>query len=143
MRRQLAVVDTNVWLDLFFFRDPGAHALEAILESPLWGVARCEQTDAELSAVLQRPQFSSSAAQRSRLLESLRAWQARTTLFALLAQAPCRCRDPHDQKFLDLAFSARADALLTKDKALLALDRKTRRLGLQILPPGEFGRRFG
>jgi uncharacterized protein len=109
----------------------------------LWGIARCEQTDAELSAVLQRPRFSSSAAERSRMLESVRAWQARTTLFALLAQAPCRCRDPHDQKFLDLAFSARADVLLTKDKALLALDRKTRHLGVQILSPREFGRRFG
>ncbi len=136
-------MDTNVWLDLFFFRDPGSHALEVILDSPLWAVARCEQTDAELSAVLQRPQFSSSAAERSRMLDSVRAWQARTSLFALLAQAPCRCRDPHDQKFVDLAFSARADVLLTKDKALLALDRKTRGLGVQILSPREFGQRFG
>jgi predicted nucleic acid-binding protein len=52
-----------------------------------------------------------------------------------------RCRNPHDQKFLDLAFSAQA-AVLTEDKAPLALARKGRDFGLQI-SPRKFGRRFG
>jgi predicted nucleic acid-binding protein len=53
-----------------------------------------------------------------------------------------RCHDPHDQKFLDLAFSAQAAVLLTEDEAPLALARKGRGFGLQI-SPREFGRRFG
>jgi predicted nucleic acid-binding protein len=32
-----------------------------------------------------------------------------------------RCRDPHDQQFLDLAIAAGADALVTGDKDLLSL----------------------
>lgn len=36
------------------------------------------------------------------------------------------CRDPADQKFLDLAIAARADRLLTRDKALLRLARRAR-----------------
>lgn len=142
-RPQRVVVDTNVWLDMYFFRDPQSRKLEAIFDSPLWNVARCEQTDAELSAVLQRARFSPSPAEQSRLLESLRDWQARTVLFPLLAQAPLRCRDRHDQKFLDLAFSVQAAVLLTKDKALLALARKARGFGVQILSPREFERQFG
>ena len=39
---------------------------------------------------------------------------------ARLAELP-RCRDPHDQKFLELARAAGADALVTKDRALLEL----------------------
>jgi uncharacterized protein len=44
------------------------------------------------------------------------------------------CRDPDDQKFLELALAARAQCLLTKDHALLELAR--RRLPFEILRPG-------
>ncbi len=54
-----------------------------------------------------------------------------------------RCRDPRDQKFLDLAFSSQAAVLLTKDEDLLALAGKARGFGVRILSPREFGRRFG
>ncbi|HWS63332.1 MAG TPA: hypothetical protein VN325_11305 [Steroidobacteraceae bacterium] len=53
------------------------------------------------------------------------------------------CRDPHDQKFLDLAFSAKAAVLLIEDEAPLALARKALWFGVHILSPREFGRRFG
>ena len=36
------------------------------------------------------------------------------------------CRDPDDQKFLELALAARAQCLLTKDHALLELARRTK-----------------
>jgi len=44
-----------------------------------------------------------------------------------------RCRDPRDQKFLDLASSAQAPALLIEDEAPLALARKALRFGVHIL----------
>lgn len=138
----VAVLDTNVWLDIHFFRDAASQSLAAALESPLWGTARCEQTDAELSIVLQRPAFASDPAERTRLLECLRRWQQRTRLVAVCAPAPWRCRDPHDQKFLDLALAAGASVLLTKDKALLAVHRSARRDGLMILTPQQFTARF-
>ena len=52
-------------------------------------------------------------------------------------QAPLpRCSDPDDQKFLELAASARADALVTKDAALLQLRR---RAPFRILTPADLG----
>ena len=137
-----AVLDTNVWLDIHFFRDPAAQSLAGALDSPHWSTARCEQTDAELAAVLRRPRFNSGPAEQSRLLECLRRWQARAPLVSVRAQAPWRCRDPHDQKFLDLALAACASVLLTKDRALLAVHRSARRDGLMILTPRQFTDRF-
>ena len=50
-----------------------------------------------------------------------------------------RCADPDDQKFLQLALAARASWLLSKDKELLKLDRRTRRAGLfAILLPQDW-----
>ena len=40
------------------------------------------------------------------------------------------CTDRDDQKFLEVARDARAAVLITKDKALLKLARKTARAGL-------------
>lgn len=50
-----------------------------------------------------------------------------------------RCADPDDQKFLQLALAAGASWLLSKDKELLKLDRRTRRAGLfAILLPQDW-----
>ena len=46
------------------------------------------------------------------------------------------CEDPDDQKFLELAWYAGADWLLTRDLALLNLTARVRKLGrLRILTP--------
>lgn len=45
------------------------------------------------------------------------------------------CRDPDDQKFLELAQAAKAGLLVTKDKALLALAKKADRFGFRIAAP--------
>jgi predicted nucleic acid-binding protein len=136
----VAVVDTNVWLDIFHFHDCESQQLAAALDSPHWLAVRCQQTDAELAAVLQR--FCSGPTGRKGLDDCLRNWQAQTPQLALRGQAPCRCRDPHDQKFLDLAFAAQAAVLVTKDKALLELNREAQRFGLAILTPRQFTARF-
>ena len=140
-RPRLAVVDTNVWLDLFVFRDPSSRPLALALAGPAWIAARCAQTDAELEIVLRRPRFSSNPDADVQL--RVQQWQARAVLFRLGAQAPWTCRDRDDQKFLDLAFATGAAALLTKDKALLAVNRKACADGLSILTPHQFARRFG
>jgi predicted nucleic acid-binding protein len=48
-----------------------------------------------------------------------------------------QCRDPDDQKFLTLAARARADCLVTRDRELLRLRRRSA-AWFQILPPGAF-----
>jgi putative PIN family toxin of toxin-antitoxin system len=46
-----------------------------------------------------------------------------------------KCKDPDDQKFLELAYRGKADALVTSDNALLGLARKT---PFAILNPVKF-----
>ncbi len=45
------------------------------------------------------------------------------------------CRDPDDQKFIDLALASGARWLISRDKALLALARRARLRDLAILTP--------
>ena len=54
-----------------------------------------------------------------------------------------RCADPDDQKFLALAWHARASHLLTRDKALLNLARERALAGrFEVLAPDAFLRRM-
>jgi predicted nucleic acid-binding protein len=50
-----------------------------------------------------------------------------------------RCGDPDDQKFLEAALAAGADCLLTKDRKLLELARKSG-LTFRIMTPEEFAK---
>jgi uncharacterized protein len=43
------------------------------------------------------------------------------------------CKDLDDQPFLALAYHAQADALVTRDKALLALRKRARKFGVIIV----------
>jgi predicted nucleic acid-binding protein len=133
----VVVLDTNVWLDLYIFEDPlAAPVAHCLKETGRLDPVRCSQTDAEIEAVLRRPRFASAAS-----AGPMQRWQALARPAALAAPAPWRCTDPDDQKFLDLAFATRAVLLLTRDKALLALNRRTERDGLSILTPLQFVRR--
>ncbi|KWZ43575.1 MULTISPECIES: PIN domain-containing protein [Burkholderia] len=50
-----------------------------------------------------------------------------------------KCKDRDDQKFLELAYAARADWLISKDRALLKLARRTERdFGFRIAQPAPF-----
>lgn len=137
------VLDTNVVLDLLHFSDPAAAPIRRALQE---GKAACIGNAAcrdELARVLSYPQFKIPEHEVRRILDE----------YTALAQ-PCddapgatlpplpQCRDPDDQKFLELAQAAKADLLITKDKALLALSRKAGRLGLRILTPAQAGARM-
>ncbi len=84
--------------------------------------------------VLQRPAFADRLAARATDPASLLArWQASARLAPRVFAAPWGCTDPLDQKFLDLASTARAGVLVTKDKALLKVGRRAQRQGLTIV----------
>ena len=48
-----------------------------------------------------------------------------------------RCKDPDDQKFLELAATARAQFLVSKDQAVLELARRVR--AFHIVAPKDLG----
>lgn len=126
------VLDTNVVLDLLHFDDPSALPLRQALQA---GRARCFGNAAcrdELSRVLRYARFGIGEAEARRLLDAYDGWAQPCATAAPARRLPV-CRDADDQKFLELALAARADLLLSKDKALLALNRKASALGFRIV----------
>ena len=127
------VLDTNVCLDLFVFRDPlSSHLLSALQRGLVQAVTREDCRD-EWRRVLHYPQLPIDEPLRQ--LANAR-FDAAITLLAPAAATlddaawlP-RCADPDDQKFLELALAAGARWLLSKDNELLKLDRRTRAAGL-------------
>lgn len=130
------VLDTNVLLALWLFRDPVVEPLRAALARGNLRAVRSPATDAEFAEVLCRPDLFDVAAERQAAL--LADWQASSTNVDAIGPAPWTCSDPLDQKFLDLAVSARAAWLITRDRRLLKLARKARRQGLAIVTPEEW-----
>ena len=129
------VLDTNVCLDLFVFRDPRWDGLLAALESgAIEAVTRADCRD-EYLVVLHYKHLPLDEASRPL------AAQRFDTLIKVVAPAaqPVRlpvCTDKDDQKFLEIARDAGAAILVTKDKALLKLARKTSQAGMfRIMVP--------
>ncbi|MEO8223531.1 MAG: putative toxin-antitoxin system toxin component, PIN family, partial [Gammaproteobacteria bacterium] len=127
------VLDTNVLLALWLFREPAVQPLRAALDAGLIKAVRSAATDAEFAEVLNRPALFAIAPDRQAAL--LDAWQTAASLVEAIEPAPWICRDPLDQKFLDLAVSAGAGWLISRDRDLLKLSRKARRQGVMIVTP--------
>ena len=130
--RPRAVFDTNVLLDFWVFDDPAARPLLAALEGGRVAALRSGDSVDEFTQVIMRESFDLATESRFGIL---RQWDRLAAPVERVFAAPLACSDPHDQKFLDLAYSASADWLVTKDKALLRLARRARRDGLLIAAP--------
>ena len=137
---QRLVLDTNVCLDLFVFRDPRwAALLQAMRDGSVQAVTRAD-CRREWQMVLDYPHLKVDPAAKPGLIETFDALIS--CLETSDGAAPGadvilpRCSDRDDQKFLETALQARADILITKDKALLKLAHKTARAGLfSIIAP--------
>jgi len=132
---QKLVLDTNVCLDLFVFNDPRWAALLAAMQSGAVQAITREDCRKEYLVVLHYPHLPLDEASRAVAVERFDA------LITVVAPAVSGvrlpvCTDKDDQKFLELARDASADILITKDKALLKLARKTVKAGMfQIMVP--------
>lgn len=133
------VLDTNVWIDWLVYDDPAIAPLKAAHRGGQLQIVVDKACLAELSTVLAYPAFDLDAARQSNHLAEV----ARSTI-RHNGQRPSgsvrlpRCRDPDDQKFLILAFNAAADWLVTRDKALLALHRRLKAIGVSVASPLEW-----
>lgn len=137
-RIERIVLDTNVCLDLFVFGDPRCGRLRAALDAgEVRAICDAACRD-EWRRVLAYPQLALEPARQATALAAFDAWvTAPDDTVAPEARPPLpRCRDPHDQKFLELAVRGGARWLLSRDAALLALDRRMARdAGVRIAPP--------
>lgn len=130
------VVDTQVWLDWLVFDDPSVAGLREAIASGRAEALIDEPCLAELERVLAYP-LNRTVDARECLSECLRL--ARRITVDRVEDLP-KCRDPDDQKFIELAAGAGADCLVTRDRELLRL-RKRCEARFRILPPQAFGRR--
>ena len=136
------VIDTNVCLDLLVFHDPRWASLLAALESgELQAVTRADCRD-EYNIVLHYrhlPLDDDTRAVAARRFDELVTVVAPDAVHLRLPI----CTDRDDQKFLEIARDAGASVLITKDKALLKLARKTASVGLfRIMLPEAWVKMF-
>ena len=135
------VLDTNAVLDWLVFADPMLYGLTEALNAGRVQVVGHQIILDELQRVLAYPILKLDEARQAATLETYRACLARAGVplgfcadnFILPAEFP-RCRDPDDQIFLALAYHTGA-VLLSRDKAVLKLAKRTRRFGMYIISP--------
>jgi len=131
------VIDTNVCLDLFVFHDQRWNAiLEALQKGSLKAYTHPTCRD-EWLAVLKYPHLPIETddlqdiqSQFDQLIECV----APPVLSNIKLPV---CSDKDDQKFLEIARDADAHFLITKDKALLKLAKRIRKLGLYSIETPE------
>ena len=116
------ILDTNIWLDWLVFDDPAVVPLKSARSDGAVRIAMNAACLEELGRVLAYPDFELDAATRNDLLTQVRNCTYRVDT-GLPSPLP-RCTDPDDQKFLELARDAKAEWLITKDKALLILAKE-------------------
>jgi uncharacterized protein len=96
------------------------------------GLLKSTATEQELLAVLERPYFARV------MIPSFRDGLAKMLAAAELVKITERiaaCRDPTDDKFLELAVNGHADLIVSGDADLLALNPFR---GIPIVPPATF-----
>lgn len=127
------VLDTNIVLDLLLFADPGVAPLPPLLAQGQLRWLGSDHQQEELSRVLRYPQLQPALQSRGMTdAQLLAAYTQRSQRVPAPSQrAPWACRDSDDQPFIDLAVAHRA-VLLSKDKAVLALARHLRTLGVEV-----------
>ena len=141
----ILVLDTNVWLDWYHFKDPLTCDL---IESRVVQNFEIVTNDAcfnELLTVLRYPHLAGKETNDERVKKKIE--EVAQIAEALEQSSPSFwCKDPDDVKFLDLSHQARASHLLTKDWDLLK--RKNRRalhpntISFEIMTPERFSKRL-
>lgn len=131
MRKNI-VLDTNTYVSGFIFTNSiTAKALQKAQEN--YQIVFSEQTWAELEDVINRQKFNKYLDRFTRLDILVHLKQA--CIFMEPTETITDCRDPKDNKFLELAVAANADYIITGDLDLLILHPFRT---ISILKSGEF-----
>lgn len=135
----LLVLDTNVVLDWVAFDDARVRPIAAAIERGALRTATSGACLAELRRALSYAQVKLDAAAQALAYEHYRAHATLFEVPGAAADGLPLCEDPDDQKFLELAWHARASHLLTRDRALLKLAYRVARSGrFAVLAPDVF-----
>lgn len=133
------VLDTNIWLDWLVFDDPSAAPIQVAVAAGRAVIHTDPACEAEFVRVL-----GYDRAKRTLEPAAQAACHARMcTIVHIVDPAAAHplmrlpdCRDPDDQKFLELARACGADFLVSRDRALLEIGRRRGRpLPFAIVTP--------
>jgi putative PIN family toxin of toxin-antitoxin system len=131
MKRPHIVLDTNVLVSALLFGGPPREILEMVVARAV----NCSLSPPildELKDVLQRPKFGFSSQQAMAIVEEL---SVLCTIVSPFERISVIGADPDDDRMLECALEARADAIVSGDAHLLKLGRHE---GIRILSPSEF-----
>ena len=129
------VVDTNVFVSAILKANSLPFAAVQWVDHH-GGLLKSVETERQLTEVLARPHIARVAAPSFR--EDISQMLARAELVTI-SERITACRDPTDDKFLELAVSGKADVIVSGDSDLLALNPR----GIPILTPAVFVRGAG
>ncbi len=129
---RLAVLDTNIVLDVFVFDDASARPLREAIENGEIEWMATSAMRSELARVLAYPQI----VPRLRYYELtadlvLGAFDRHARLTPPAAKASLTCADEDDQKFIDLAVAHQA-LLLSKDSHVLRMRKRLLAQGIRV-----------
>jgi uncharacterized protein len=126
------VVDTNVFVSaVVLIESPPRRVLDRVLADGI--VLLSEDTTRELAEVLFRPKFDRYFGTKDR--EAFLNQLVAVAEFIPIVQVVRECRDPRDDKFLEVALNGRADVIVTGDGDLLALNPWR---GIAIVSPKDY-----
>ena len=126
------VLDTNIVLDLWLYKDAATTALLDALEnkSVQWLATQVMRDELErvlaYTHIVKRLAFSQLKAE-----DVLAQFDAHVQLMPVAAKAQFVCKDGDDQKFIDLAAQHQTQ-LISKDKAVLTMRNRMARLGVAV-----------
>ena len=126
------VVDTNVFVSAIIL--PLSLPRRAVDQALDNGVLLFSAaTIAELEEVLRRPKFDRYVIREER--QFFLSQLASTAEFVQIIQLVRECRDPKDDKFLEVALNGRVDVIVTGDADLLGIHPWR---GIEVLSPAKY-----
>jgi putative PIN family toxin of toxin-antitoxin system len=143
------VLDTNIVLDWLVFKDARVCELQRAWEAQQAELITHLPALEELRRVLTYPQFKLAQGEQSAVLE---CYESRARIVSLpdgvtlenlgMPTGFPRCKDCDDDHFLALAYHHRADAVVSKDRAVLDLAKRARKFGVTVLGPRDLASRL-
>ena len=131
------VLDTNIVLDLFIFKDVETQTLSVALSQSKFAWLATAAMREELERVLAYPKIVKRMAfYEIPAQEILEKFDAGTHTVEVPAKASATCKDPDDQKFIDLAV-AHSAILISKDQAVLCMAKRLSALGVVYTGPAD------
>jgi len=136
------VLDTNIVLDWLVFQDQRLFELQRAWDEQRLELITHLPALQELERVLTYPQFKLSPSQQRAALD---LYESRVRVMPLpegvtmaslgMPTGFPRCKDCDDDHFLALAYHHHADAVVSKDRAVLKLAKRARKYGVTVLSP--------